>query len=165
MSDEVENREIAPTAVEKVADTAPEKISPATDVSDLVKRVSVTYGNRAIRERFYTKFLSGMEQIWGSRILLLLTVTVLCCIYVGADLLAFFSNHELVVEVDYEKIQFSLQSIQKNTEGVVSGPVKVPIRSGGGWASIIGHLILVILTLRCLTLVFRERNSYNLTQF
>ena len=150
-----------------------------------------SFGNRALQETFLSSLKAGAGQVWGSRILVLIVLLILCCIFVGANFILYFGSKEVMVEVEPEKIKMEVPKppkviILKRVEGteqtettelveqkekvVIKNkePVKVPLNIGStSIITILGHLMMVILVCRCLMLIFRKRNDLDsrLTQF
>jgi len=147
-----------------VAVPEPESSSTIKDSSPSVE-VPHKFGDRAVQSKFLDGVMRGMSQIWGSRVLVLISILILCCIFVGTDVNTYFMHNEIMVEVSQEKLKIAAPKSKSKKD---SGPIKVPISVGNGLVTIVGHLILVVLTCRCLLLMFRkDRNDidYRLTQF
>lgn len=103
------------------------------------------WGNRALARSTASKIVSAFSALWSSRVMLLITILLINGIFIGSYLI----GGTVVVRFGKEA-----QVTPEEAKAAVE-----QLSNGFSWPGLIGHLIVVLLCIRCLYLMFTSAEN------
>ena len=135
--------EVEPQKDEEVAEKNSDEVKEKPPEEKIGKKV-VTWGNRALNECFWKKFSCTCSDVWNSKFMVVVAITIVASIFVGANM--------------YSLTEKSSARIVKVEEGKTEIVVPVPPEKAS-FFSIVGHISILILAFRYIFLSLTKKED------